>query len=60
MLAAAQQRPEFGALDLAELDPTAYIHGVPAWQEMLVTTGFVSVGFLMLASSCLVLWGLRR
>src|SRR5207249_10312293 len=26
MLAAAEQRPEFGALDLAEIDPIAYIH----------------------------------
>jgi hypothetical protein len=26
MLAAAEQHPEFGALDLAEFDPIAYIH----------------------------------
>lgn len=45
----------------AALSPiTAAGRGAPAWQEMLVTTGFVSVGILMLASSCLVLWGLRR
>ena len=29
MLAAAEQRPEFRALDLAEIDPIAYIDGVP-------------------------------
>ena len=29
MLAAAEQRPEFGPLDLAEFDPIAYIHGAP-------------------------------
>jgi hypothetical protein len=28
LLAAAEQRPELRALDLAEVDPIAYIHGV--------------------------------
>ncbi|MGY4345370.1 hypothetical protein ACVWXM_001837 [Bradyrhizobium sp. GM7.3] len=45
----------------AALSPiTAAGRGAPAWQEMLVTTGFVWVGILMLASSCIVLWRLRR
>lgn len=39
---------------------TATGRSAPAWQELLVTSGFVSVGVLMLASTCLVLWGLRR
>ena len=34
--------------------------GAPRWQEALVTSGFVSVGVAMLASSCLILYGLRR
>jgi hypothetical protein len=38
MLAAAQQRPEFGALDLAEFDPVAYIHGVPPRSRHARTT----------------------
>ncbi|MCS3765539.1 hypothetical protein GGE24_007448 [Bradyrhizobium centrosematis] len=49
------------ATGAAALSPiTAADRGAPAWQEMLVTTGFVSVGILMLISTCLVLWGLRR
>jgi hydroxylaminobenzene mutase len=45
----------------AALSPiTAAGRGAPAWQETLVMAGFVSVGILMPASSCLVLWGLRR
>jgi hydroxylaminobenzene mutase len=32
--------------------------GLP-WQEGLVTTGFLSVGLSIIASSVLVLWGLR-
>ena len=48
-------------LGTAAMSPvTAAGHGAPAWQELLVTSGFVSVGILMLASACLVLWGLRR
>ena len=30
------------------------------WQEALVTFGFVSVGFAIIACAVLVLWGLRR
>src|SRR6266853_2669505 len=30
------------------------------WQEVLVTLGFVSVGILIVASSIVILWGLRR
>ena len=33
--------------------------GLP-WQEALVTASFVAVGIAMLATSMLVLWGLRR
>jgi len=32
--------------------------GLP-WQESLVTAGFLSVGVVIVASSLLVLWGLR-
>src|SRR6185295_16022983 len=38
MLAAAEQRPEFRALDLAEIDPIAYIHGVPPCSRHAQTT----------------------
>jgi len=31
-----------------------------AWQESLVTAGFVSVGIVIIASSGLILWGLRQ
>jgi len=49
------------ALGTAALSPiTAAGRGASAWQETLVTSGFVSVGILMLASACLVLWGFRR
>ena len=49
------------ATGTAALSPiTAAGRGQSAWQEVLVTTGFVSVGVLMLTTSCLVLWGLRR
>lgn len=30
------------------------------WQERLVTVGFLSVGLAMVASSIIILWGLRR
>jgi hydroxylaminobenzene mutase len=30
------------------------------WQEMVVTVGLTSVGIVIVASSVLVLWGLRR
>jgi hydroxylaminobenzene mutase len=35
------------------------VPGAPRWQEVLVTGGFVSAGIAMLASSCLILYGLR-
>src|SRR5438445_10497974 len=38
VLAAAEQRPQFGALDLAEFDPIAYIHGVPPRSRHARTT----------------------
>src|SRR6202035_2565473 len=38
MLAAAEQRPEFSSLDLAEVDPIAYIHGVPPCSRHAPTT----------------------
>jgi len=31
-----------------------------AWQERLVTVGFMSVGLAIVASSIVILWGLRR
>ncbi|WP_426611253.1 hypothetical protein [Bradyrhizobium sp. McL0616] len=45
-------------LGTAAMSPiTAANQAAPAWQELLVTSGFVSVGVLMLASTGLVLWG---
>src|SRR6266516_3347163 len=38
ILLAAEQRPEFRALDLAEVDPIAYIHGVPPCSRHAQTT----------------------
>ena len=35
-------------------------HSASAWQEILVSSGFVTVGVTMLVSSILILWGLRR
>lgn len=35
-------------------------HSAQAWQEALVTVGFVSVGIGIIAASLMVLWGLRR
>jgi len=31
-----------------------------AWEESLVTVGFMTVGLAIVASSIIVLWGLRR
>lgn len=39
---------------------TAPNHTAQAWQESVVTFGFVSVGIVIIASSILILWGLRR
>jgi (hydroxyamino)benzene mutase len=35
-------------------------HSAPAWQESLVTAGFMSVGLVTVATSVLILLGLRR
>ncbi len=47
----------FGTAALSPL--TAAGHSGQPWQETLVTVGFISVGIAMLASSVLILWGLR-
>jgi hydroxylaminobenzene mutase len=39
---------------------TAAGRQAPPWQEQLVTIGFASVGLVIIATSLLVLWGLRR
>jgi (hydroxyamino)benzene mutase len=48
------------AFGTAALSPTlgAGHHGL-SWQEGLVTFGFITVGIAIIASSVLVLWGLR-
>lgn len=38
---------------------TAPGRSAPPWQETLVTAGFVSIGFAIIAASALLLWGLR-
>jgi (hydroxyamino)benzene mutase len=44
----------------AALSPvTGLGHSGQPWQESLVTAGFMSVGIVIVASSVLVLWGLR-
>ena len=48
------------AFGTAALSPiTAAGHSGQPWQESLVTVGFMSVGIVIVASSILVLWGLR-
>jgi (hydroxyamino)benzene mutase len=48
------------AFGTAALSPiTAAGHNGQPWQESLVTVGFMSVGIVIVASSVLVLWGLR-
>jgi (hydroxyamino)benzene mutase len=48
------------ALGTAALSPiTGAGHGGKPWQESLVTIGFLTVGIAIVASSLLVLWGLR-
>jgi hydroxylaminobenzene mutase len=39
---------------------TAAGHSAGPWQESFVTIGFMSVGIAIIASSILILWGLRR
>ena len=48
----------FGTAALSPITGTG--HGALAWQEGLVTFGFVTVGVAIVASSVLVLWGLRK
>jgi (hydroxyamino)benzene mutase len=47
----------FGTAALSPI--TAAGHNGQPWQESLVTAGFLSVGIVIVASSVLVLWGLR-
>ena len=48
------------AFGTAALSPiTAAGHSGQPWQESLITVGFMSVGIVIVASSLLVLWGLR-
>ncbi len=47
----------FGTAALSPI--TGAGHSGQAWQESLVTVGFVTVGITIVASSVLVLWGLR-
>lgn len=47
-------------LGTAALSPiTASGHQAAAWQEALVTAGFVTIGLAIIAASILLLWGLR-
>jgi hydroxylaminobenzene mutase len=47
-------------LGTAALSPiSAAGHSAQPWQEGVVTIGFISVGLVIVASSVLVLWGLR-
>ena len=47
----------FGTAALSPI--TAAGHSGQPWQEILVTVGFMSVGIVIVASSILILWGLR-
>jgi (hydroxyamino)benzene mutase len=48
----------FGTAALSPI--TGAGHSGQPWQESVVTVGFMSVGIAIVASSILVLWGLRR
>ena len=48
----------FGTAALSPI--TGAGHSGEAWQESLVMIGFMSVGIAIVASSVMVLWGLRR
>ena len=48
----------FGTAALSPI--TGAGHRAQPWQEGVVTFGFMSVGIVVIASSILVLWGLRR
>jgi hydroxylaminobenzene mutase len=47
----------FGTAALSPISAAG--HRAPPWQEAVVTFGFVSVGLVTVATSVLVLWGLR-
>ena len=47
----------FGTAALSPISAAG--HSRLPWQESLVTAGFLSVGVVIVASSLLVLWGLR-
>lgn len=48
-------------LGASSLSPvTGAGHSAAAWQETLVTLGFVTVGIAMLVSTGLILWGLSQ
>jgi (hydroxyamino)benzene mutase len=48
----------FGTAALSPI--TGAGHGGTQWQEFLVSGGFVTIGFAIIAASVLLLWGLRR
>ena len=48
----------FGTAALSPISAAG--HSAQPWQEAAVTFGFISVGIVIVASSVLVLWGLRR
>jgi (hydroxyamino)benzene mutase len=48
----------FGASSLSPI--TGAGHSAQPWQEVLVKFGFQSVGIAIVASSVIILWGLRR
>jgi hydroxylaminobenzene mutase len=48
----------FGTAALSPI--TAAGHSAQLWQESVVTIGFMSVGIVIVATSILILWGLRR
>jgi len=47
----------FGTTALTPI--TGAAHAALPWQEAVVTVGYTSVGIIIIASSILVLWGLR-
>jgi len=47
----------FGTAALSPISAAG--HSGRPWQESLVTAGFMSVGVVIVASSVLILWGLR-
>jgi hydroxylaminobenzene mutase len=48
----------FGTAALSPISAAG--HSAQPWKESAVTFGFISVGIVIVASSILVLWGLRR